>query len=392
MNNKSLTFRTATYLLAVLLVFIWSCNRENSFKEIRVKSYTLKEPVYLYRLDTTGYIPVDSLVKQSTSDFSFIVNDSIEYVYKVVQGQKFVAFIPGNVKNTEIDLSGKNTTHITKSNATSITGFYDYLADLEKQADSLRQVFRTAQVSDSFQVIREQINEALYALLDSALIKGEHFIKGNPGSIGVFSVINSALSGRLIFNYKASPDIFLFADSVMQNHNPVHPYTVALHNRVNYLRKYYGTRSEVLIDENKRVTFPELEYFNLNKQPQPVLIDKEFTLVFLWDDSPASLASLNDAARILSEFNAKGFGNYAIADISDQQKRSSLIQLKKLWTNNLTCSKESFSLLLKHIEVTKLPYFIIVNKSRQVTVKFSSSILLDKWFERNINQKESKNK
>jgi len=392
MNRKSLTFRTAIYLFAVLNVFMWSCRRDTSFKEIRVKSHSLKEPVYLYRLDTTGYIAVDSLIKQSSSEFSFIINDSIEYVYKLLNGERSFTFLPGNEKKKDIDLSSQKTTYNIEGKSTSLTEYHGYITILEKQADSLRQVFRAGQVTDSFALVREKVNEALYNLLDSAFIKGEQFIKENPGSIGIFSVVNSTLSGRLIFNYRANPDIFLFADSVMQSHNPVHPYTVSLHNRVNNLRKYYGISSDGFIDENTRPVFPGIEFYNLNEQPQTIPFNKEYTLVFLWDDSPVSLASLNDAARVLSQFNAKGYGNYSITDISDKKKWSSLIELKKIWTHNLTCSEESFSRLLEEIEVTKLPYFIIVDNNKQVTAKFSNTILLDKWFEEYINQKESKNK
>lgn len=379
-KTSSDTRKTILPFLAICLLLLLSCNRNNDNFTVIVRNSDLVLPVRLSKADTSGIKAIDSLTKPAKDDFKFLVSAKYPSVYYLQSGDQTAEFIASKGDTIIIDLSSEiNVIKESINNA----GFRDFVikrTQIEKKADSLANLFISAQLTDSFPVVRERINNSFNGLIYNFRLTGENFIRNNPGSVGIFSVVNARLKQTPVFSYPLTPEVFLFADSAMKKNNPENPYTRRLNSMVYLSRQAFGDGLKSISGIKTGETLPQVQLPGLNELPVSVSpLKGQIAVIYLWDEGNLSRKSTGILRSLNERYKEIGLEIYAIAFTANKKNWISLITLDKMWWNNMIDKRGFDSPLLADLKIKRLPYFIVIDNNRTVVAHFSSASALDEW-------------
>lgn len=366
--------------LAFCLLLIMACNRNTDTFTVIVKNSDLVLPVRLSKADTTGLLAIDSLTKPAKGDFKFMVNAKFPSIYYLQSGDQTAEFIATQGDTVIVDLASE--VKVIKEGIAN-AGYRKFIFErtqIEIKADSLANLFISAQLTDSFPLVRERINNSFNGLIYNYRLIGEDFIRNNPASVGLFSVINARLKQTPVYSYPLTPEVFLYADSAMTKYNPENPYTRWLKIIVENNKQTFGDGLESVTGIKQGEKLPPIQLPGLNDLPISVSpLKGQIAVVYLWDEGNLSRKSTAILRSLNERYKEIGLEIYAIAFSQNKKNWISLITLDKMWWNNMIDQRGFDSPLLSDMKIKRLPYFIVIDNNRAVLAHFSSAIALDEW-------------
>lgn len=373
-------FKTVLLCMAVLLLFCSSCSQDDNRAVILIKNTGLTYPVRLYRIDTTGFVIIDSLTKPAEREFKFIVAVNQLTAFNISSQEHQTSFFLQAGDTVTVDLTKEGGIQNEQPEFTAFSEFLVTRQLLEKEADSLASLYISAQVTDSFAIVREKVNNEFNNLISETRSLSTSYILRNPESLGIYLALNFTLRQYQVFDYSVSPEIFLFADSVLQKYHPGNQYSIRTHNIVSQLQRKFGRpgKSPVRIEKGDIIQIDPFP--GLNNKPVRILIDKdEIAIIYLWDESISSRKSTPTIKKLHEEFKERGLDIYAVSFTSSRRTWTSLIELDKMWWNNMIDTTASRSELLQRYNVKRLPYFIVIDHKSKVLSRFANAIALEEW-------------
>jgi hypothetical protein len=366
--------------MAVLSLYTTSCNEDKNKAVILVRSAGLEYPVKLFKVDTTGSWNIDSIVKPSDKDIRFIVSIAEPTAFNLTSNESQTTFILEAGDTVIVDLSIPGGIQNENPRYADFREFVKARHSLDRKADTLATLFINAQVTDSFAIVRERVAGEFTNLLSEARSLSTSFILNNPESIGVFVAFNSTFKKYQVFDYSVNPEIFRFADSVMQQYHPAHRYSIRMHNLTAQLERKYGKPKKDNIGIKQGDSLAPIEYPGLKNQSITLNTPEgEIGLIYLWDESSVSRKTTLKVKMVNEKYKGKGIATYAIFFGTSRRNWTSLIELDKMWWNNMIDTAASGSQFLKTYNIRRLPYFIVIDDNRTVLAHFVTAEALEEW-------------
>lgn len=386
--NKLLKVKTAMLCTAVLLT---SCAGDRQHSAIvEVSGVDKNYPVYLMKMDTGFIRAIDSVMKPTDNAIRFkfsLGNTGIYIIQNKVTKAEFIA-VPNDTIN--LNLINNNVTGGTDSLNLKFGQYIKTINTIERQADSLASLFVSAQPTDSFPLVREKAAASFEMLLHNANSVAKSYISHNPSSIGIFRVMNSVVKQSPVFNYNIDYEWFYSTDSLLQKYHHGHPYSIWLHNKIEYFRKTFGdvTLTGRLLNEGfdmPKIALPGTNHKLLKIDP----MRNGITLLYLWDPSIKSRKSNARVKLINEKYQDRNFRLYTIAFYSDYERWSSVIILDKLWGKNMIDTVVQKSVVMEQLNNPPLPSFILIDQNNKVVAHFGNELQLEEWLNRYFKRNET---
>ncbi|HLO90047.1 MAG TPA: hypothetical protein VK172_02670 [Lentimicrobium sp.] len=379
--------KTALLCMAVFALLSISCKRKISSFSVTVGNKGLEYPVRLLRVDTSGVKYIDSLLIPAKGPFQFIVQCEHEYAYFLESGNRQAVFMAGAGDSVCADFEKKQI--ITRENKryAQFREYFNQVSKLETQADSLALLFNSAQLTDSFPQVRERLNNNFKTLLLQARLAAEDFVK-NDSTPAIFIAITARLRQSVVLNYVTNPQIFEYADSLFKSNHPEHPYGIWLNNFVSYNKLKYGDllKPNARLKEGQAIHLIQLPGMN-NKTVTIAPARGQTALIYFWDESKASRNATASIRLLNEQYKSAGLTIYAIAFMEKKRDWPSLIEVDKMWWTNMIDARSVNSPLLTEFNITRLPYFIVINDERKVIAHFGNAAELSEWATTHFNKR-----
>ncbi len=384
-------YKTILLTVSILVLLSISCrNTDEKQTVILLENNNLNAPVSLMMIDTGSVPRIDSLNAGQKKN-QFVVSLKNPMLLSIKSDEKKTEFIAFPGDTVVVDLT-KNITIYNNPKSKSYTenkSYTRFISEMEKasvKADSLAYAFLKGQSSDSFALIRNQVNTAFEELVDNSKEKAIEYIEENPGSIGIFRAINYFIRKTPLFNYSIDHKWFHKTDSLLLKHYPDHPYTISYHNRIKALAHSSGYDEYQGRGLKPGDTLPEISLKGLSNK----LIEinpKKTALIYLWDHTSRSRRSNMQVKQLSEEFNESMLTIYAIGFDENYKRWASVITLDKMWWNNLIDPAGYNSILLSKLNNPPLPYLIIIDKNKRVLSTHASAAEAKVWLKNYFKKK-----
>lgn len=263
---------------------------------------------------------------------------------------------------------------------------------MENKADSLAYLFINSQATDSFSIVREKVTDSFDILLQEANLTAKSYIRQNPSSIGIFRALNSVIKQSPVFNYAIDNEWFYLTDSLLQHYHAGHPYSIWLHNKLEYYRRSLGdiNSQSRLLNEGfliNKITLLGINNKLMNVDPLP----GGLTLLYLWDNNVESRVANRRIKLISEKYLDENFRIYTIAFYPDVKRWSTVIALDKLWGMNMIDTTGQSSKILSDLNNPPLPSYILIDHNYRVITHSKNILQFEEWLSRYFNKGETNN-
>ncbi len=388
-------YKITKYLTAMLstAVLLGACSMINQDKTIiNIHGIDKDYPVFLMEIDTGAVIPIDSLMKPHDNQAVFSLDIDTQGIYVIQNKDTEIEFIVLPKDTINLSITDKKTLEDSDSLNVSFIQFFNFIQTMENKADSLAYHFINSQATDSFSIVREKVTDSFDILLQEANLTAKSYLRQNPSSIGIFRALNSVIKQSPVFNYPIDYEWFYLTDSLLQQYHSGHPYSIWLHNKLEYYRRLFGdinSQSRLLNEDFliNKITLPGINNKLMNVDPLP----GGLTLLYLWDNNVESRVANRRIKLISEKYVDENFRIYTIAFYPDVKRWSTVIALDKLWGMNMIDTTGQSSKILSDLNNPPLPSYILINQNYRVINHSKNILQFEEWLSRYFNKGETNN-
>ncbi|KAF0199609.1 MAG: peroxiredoxin [Bacteroidetes bacterium] len=335
----------------------------------------------LVRIDTTAYIPVDSVKPGKNGNFCLKLKPGMAGFYLLQDGNKTlvpVVLHPGDsisacLRSDSVSISGGKE-----------AGFFDHYRKLllagEVVADSLGAVLSLARDLDDYQTIRHSTDSAWAILLQRTRDRGIDYLRQHKDFLSLVLVINSKIQQTFVFDQTADSAWLFLADSMLTANHSGNPHVKVYHSRVGAIRKSFSDERHAR-DAMKPgrtapgITLPGPDAKNISLNTAK----NKLTLVYFWTATDAPSRKANHELKALyDKYREKGFEVFAVSLDQYPDRWKAAVNLDKLWWVNVNDTKAMNSAVAKAWFVQKLPVFILTDSHGMIVDRYISVSSLEK--------------
>lgn len=329
----------------------------------------------LIRIDTSAYVPVDSLKPGRNGTFCMNIKAAGAGLYLLMNQDRQLAplvLYPGDSITAEI--VGKTTRISGGKEAGLFDRFRQQLLADESAADSLGSELLLARDLDTYSTVRQKTDSAWMLLLQKAKNRGIQYIVLHPAFLSQLLVVNSKIQQTFVFDQQSDTTWLFRADSQLMKSHPESEHVQAFHRRMEALRTAGKQEQQARETMKPGKTAPAISLPGLDGNPVSLNpLKNKYTLVFFWSATNAvSRKTARELKVLRDKYRSRGFEVYAVCFDPYPDRWIAAVNLDKLWWINVNEKQEPDSPLAREWFVKRLPVMVLLDHEAKIISRFTN--------------------